>query len=300
VLNGVACGSLIQHRCGRRKTEGLLQRRSHLWPANVKRSRPGRASRRLAGRFLVLVATTALLALLAVSRAMAQAEPGKTAASACVVAPRPNSLWSLAQCCAKNLNSNPGCRYYSKADQFIILKDNSPKKPDSYMIIPTAKITGIEDKEIFDRPFVDFWAYGWREAKTYIGKPAADTALAINSIDGRTQNQLHIHISCVRPDVAQTLARNSARIGSEPAAAVQLAVGPAGNIYRVIRVRSLTGADSPYGLVAAMPGAKADMAAQSIAVIGSTIPGSYFVLDTTANGANRGSAEELLDQYCRE
>ena len=48
-----------------------------------------------------------------------------------------------------------------------------------------------------------------------------------------------------------------------------------------------------------MPGAKADMAAQSIAVVGSTTPGSYYVVDTYAHGANRGSAEELLDQFCR-
>ena len=220
-------------------------------------------------------------------------------AAACVVAPRPNSLWSLAQCCARNLKSDPGCRDYSKADEFIILKDNSPAKPDSYMIIPTAKITGIEDEEIFAPPYVDFWAYGWQQAKTYVKRPAADTALAINSISGRTQNQLHIHISCVRADVARTLAANEARIGPDPATALRLTLGPGNHTYRVIKVSGLTAADSPYNLVAAMPGAKADMAAQSIAVVGSTTPGSYYVVDTYAYGANRGSAEELLDQFCR-
>jgi CDP-diacylglycerol pyrophosphatase len=230
----------------------------------------------------------------------AQSAPAAGAiAASCVVSPRPNSLWSLAQCCAKDLKSDPGCRYYSKADEFIILKDNSPAKPASYMIIPTAKITGIEDKQVFVPPFVDFWAYGWRQAKTYVERPAADTALAINSTTGRTQNQLHIHISCVRPDVAQILAANEAKIGPDPATALRLTLGPDNHTYRVIKVSGLSAADSPYNLVAAMPGAQADMAAQSIAVVGSTTPGWYYVLDTYIHGANRGAAEEILDQFCR-
>jgi CDP-diacylglycerol pyrophosphatase len=228
----------------------------------------------------------------------AQPAPARGLSTACVISPRPNSLWSLAQCCAKDLKSNSGCRYYSRPAQFVILKDNSRKKPAAYLIIPTAKLPGIEDRQIFKPPFADFWAYGWQEAQTYVNKPAAETALAINSIVGRTQNQLHIHIACVRPDVAETLARNEAKIGADPATALQLPLGPGNHTYRVIKVMSLTAADSPYNLVAAMPGAGADMADQSIAVVGSTTPGSYYVLDTYAHGDNPGSAEELLDQYC--
>ncbi|HXC90917.1 MAG TPA: CDP-diacylglycerol diphosphatase [Stellaceae bacterium] len=227
-----------------------------------------------------------------------QPAPLAVSAAACVVAPRPNALWSLARCCATDLKSNPGCRYYDKADEFIILKDNSPLKPVSYMIIPTVKITGIEDRRIFAPPFVDFWAYGWRQAQTLIGKPAADMALAINSVTGRTQNQLHIHISCVKPEVARALAAAGAKIGSDPATAAQLALGPKQHTYRIVKVTTLTGADSPYNLAAALSGARVDMAAQSIAVVGSTTPGAYYVLDTEARGANRGAAEELLDQYC--
>jgi len=232
------------------------------------------------------------------SPAGAPSSPALRGAVTCVVAPRPNSLWSLAQCCAKDLKSNPGCRYYSQADEFIILKDNSKNKPAAYLIIPTVRIPGIEDQKIFAPPFADFWAFGWRQAQTYLKKPAVETALAINSVAGRTQSQLHIHIACVRPDVAQSLARNATKIESDPATALQLALGPDRHIYRVIKVMGLRASDSPYKLVAAMPGAAADMADQSIAVVGSTTPGSYYVLDTVAHGANPGSAEELLDQSC--
>jgi len=35
-------------------------------------------------------------------------------------------------------------------------------------------------------------------------------------------------------------------------------------------------------------------------VIGSNTPGTYYVLDTEAHGANPGAAEELLDQTCTQ
>lgn len=264
-----------------------------------------RAARMFADRSAVaLVLTSVLLASVTGGVSAQTPQPGSQSATigrataACVIAPKPNSLWSLAQCCAKDLKSNPGCRYYNKADEFIILKDNDPIKPAAFLMIPAVKVTGIEDKQIFDRPFVDFWAYGWQEAQTYIKKPAAETALAINSASGRTQDQLHIHIACIRPDVAQALADDDTKIGTDPVTAVQLQLGPDQHIYRVVRAITLVGSENPYNLVAQMPGAKDDMADESIAVVGSQTPGSFYVLETYAHGTNPGSAEELLDQFC--
>ncbi|MBV8119881.1 MAG: CDP-diacylglycerol diphosphatase [Alphaproteobacteria bacterium] len=216
--------------------------------------------------------------------------------NSCVVAPRPNSLWSLAQCCSRSPNSNPGCREYNPGDKYIILKDNSARKPAAYLIVPTFPVTGIDDKQIFLPPIVDFWHYGWQHGQSLIGKPAAELALAINSARGRTQNQLHIHIACVSPTVARALARDADTIGTNPATAVRLALGPADHIYRIIKTTDLSGAASPFNLVAMMPGARADMGNQSIAVVGSPTPDTYYVLETSAGHGNPGAAEELLDQ----
>jgi CDP-diacylglycerol pyrophosphatase len=233
-------------------------------------------------------------------RAQTQPSAGNHEGASCIVAPRPNSLWSLAQCCAKNLQSNADCRSYDAADKYIILKDNSRLKPAAYLIIPTIRVTGIEDKQIFLPPVVDFWTNGWQQAQLLLKRPAADIGLAINSARGRTQNQLHIHIACVLPAVARTLADNADRIGSEPATAAELALAPAQHSYRVIKVRAgLGGTDSPFNLVAAMPGTGGDMSSQSIAVVGSTTPGAYHVLDISNHGGSAGVAEELLDQTCR-
>lgn len=264
---------------------------------------PGResvapSSSQKAVKRLVLCAAAALAICTAVSAGVRSATPDAMQAKVCIVARPPDSLRSLAQCCARSLKSDPDCRSYSRSEGFIILKDHSPAKPDAYLIIPTARVSGIEDPRIFAPPVDDFWADGWRQAQIYVKRPAAETGLAINSVFGRTQNQLHIHISCLRPDVARILAENGPKIGTDPAAPLALRLPPYDNLYRVIKVRSLT-ARSPFLLVAAMPHAASDMAQESIAVAGSRTPGVYFVLDTRHHGASRGAAEELLDQSCR-
>lgn len=254
----------------------------------------------MVGVICVLLAAAAGRPVRAQTGVTAQPSAGNHEGASCIVAPRPNSLWSLAQCCAKNLKSDAECRSYDAADKYIILKDNSRLKPAAYLIIPTIRVTGIEDKQIFSPPVVNFWRYGWQQAQLLVKRPPAGIALAINSARGRTQNQLHIHIACVLPAVARTLADNADRIGSEPATAADLVFAPAQHSYRVIKVGAgLGGADSPFNLVAAMPGAGGDMSSQSIAIVGSTTPGAYYVLDISDHGPSPGVAEELLDQTCR-
>jgi CDP-diacylglycerol pyrophosphatase len=248
--------------------------------------------------------TAAVMALLAAAPACAQTPqpPAKTyrhTAAVCTLAPRPNTLWSLAQCCVADMNSNPSCIEYDKENKFVVVKDNAAAKPVAYLIIPSLKVTGIEDALVFTAPVVNFWQYGWQTAPDHLRKPAANTGLAINSIEGRSQNQLHIHISCVRPAVALTLSQNDAKIGSDPTKALRLALGPYDNPYEVVKVNGLNGSSSPFNLVAAMPHAKGHMGDQSIAVIGSNTAGVYYVLDTYyVKGDNPGSAEELLNQAC--
>ena len=218
-------------------------------------------------------------------------------AGACKLASAPNTLTSLARCCAESLASNPSCREYNPDRGFVIIKDNAPDKPDAYLIMPVATVSGIEDPQVFRSPVANFWQYGFEEAKPFLRVPDRVTALAINSEYGRTQNQLHIHISCVRPDVIAVLER-ARRLGRDPTQPMQLRLRPENHSYRAVVVRELLGNDSPFSIVAKMPGAAETMGRQSIAVIGSRVPQNYYVLDTVAGPGNPGSAEELLDQTC--
>jgi CDP-diacylglycerol pyrophosphatase len=223
--------------------------------------------------------------------------PGHDAA-ACVLKPKPDTLLSLAACCAQDISSNASCRLYEAKDKYVIVKDNDPKKPDAYLIIPTITVTGVEDSQIFNLPVLDFWEDGFFRSAKYPGQPAARTALAINSVHGRDQNQLHIHISCVRPDVSKLLV-NVKQMSSDPAKPTTLNLPPHNNPYEAVKVAGLTGKSSPFEIIQAFPGVKNHMADQSIAVVGSSKAGEYYVLDTYAHGTNPGMAEELLDQTCK-
>lgn len=220
-------------------------------------------------------------------------------AAVCTISRGPNALWQLAQCCSRSLAGNSDCREYDAKDEYIILKDNAPTKPEAYLIIPTKRVSGIEDPQIFRQPFLDFWQDAWQVSHKYPGQPASRTALAINSVHGRTQNQLHIHISCIKPEVSKTLASRDHEIGMDGAQPITLELPPHGNPYRVVKVTGLTGKNSPWEVIQSMPGVKRHMAEQSIAVVRSLKAGEYYVLDTYSHGTDWGAAEELLDETCK-
>ncbi len=217
----------------------------------------------------------------------------------CAIPSGPDALWALAKCCSKTLSGNRDCREYDPRYDYIILKDNAPTKTDSYMIIPTRRVTGIEDRLVFSMPFLDFWEYGWERSRQYPGVAAWRTGMAINSARSRSQNQLHIHISCVRSDVSKILAENDKEIGTYPTEVTMLQMPPHNNTYRVLKVSRLSGDRSPFIVIQAIPSVAMHMAEQSIAVVGSHKRDEYYVLETYYHGADSGAAEELLDESCK-
>ena len=72
-------------------------------------------------------------------------------------------LWRIAKQCKENLAKNPGCRaYVNDGDQeYAIIKDNSPVKPQAYLIIPIARATGIEDSQVLAPPLSKLWESAW-------------------------------------------------------------------------------------------------------------------------------------------
>lgn len=221
------------------------------------------------------------------------------AGESCTALPRPpGTLRVLAACCALSVASNPSCRLSEPRDGYVLLKDNSPRKPQSWLIVPAAPVSGIEDPAALSAPVADLFQHGFALAAHTPGRPAADTALAINSQPGRTQDQLHIHISCVRPAVRQALL--AAAVPAWPAAPVAVSLPPRGDSYQVVRIAGLGGASSPFRRVAERPGARgaAAMADESIAVIGTATSGEYFLVNRRSLPGRPAEAEELLDQTC--
>ena len=205
-------------------------------------------------------------------------------------APNTDGLLHAMQACLAD-HAGTGCTAVDPVRGFVIIKDDDPTKPHAYLIVPDHEVTGIESPAVFQAPVADFWRYGWAFGSQSVTAAPADLGLAINSKAGRTQNLLHIHISCVLPAVREAL--TGATIGPDWAPAPFVAFGD--HAYNARKVASLD--RSPFQLLGELPGARERMAEQSLAVVGSGDGGYVLLTDSTGAGVV-AEAEELLDEEC--
>lgn len=172
------------------------------------------------------------------------------------------------------------------------------------LTVPTARISGIESRALLRPGQPNYWQAAWA-AQRYLkaarraSLPREMVGLAINSADGRSQEQLHIHTGCVFPFVRSALAGLSLKPDDGWRT---LTPRLPGGRYRV---RAVMGADlkqiDVLGLLEPALRADADaMARQTIAVAGTTIDGQpgYYVLNARSANGMDAHAEALLDFSC--
>ena len=191
------------------------------------------------------------------------------------------------------------------AGGFAVLKDI--RGETQFLLIPTKQIGGIESAALLKPDAPNYFAAAW-QARRLIEKvlghpmPRDTLSLAINSELARSQNQLHIHIDCVRADIRAALQRERSDIGRrwKP-----LPVLLAGHRYRAMRVTAWSLAEhDPFKLLAqGISGAGADMGHHTLVVVGMRfarhVPG-FVILDDRADPAhgNYAGGEELQDHAC--
>ena len=228
-------------------------------------------------------------------------------------AANPNELWNIVHNkCAPDEQQHGNPWPCAKVDLtrgvgggFAILKDINGAT--QYLLIPTKKMTGIESSALLAHYAINYFAEAWENrsfvAWALLHPMARDTlSLAINSDVGRTQNQLHIHIDCIRADVRQALLGQRSAVGPRWAPLKVLLVG---HRYRAMRITGETLAgQNPFKLLArGVPGARADMGRHTLVVVGMLFAGDvpgFILLDDRADRArgDRGSGEELQDHAC--
>lgn len=215
--------------------------------------------------------------------------------AACVPAPsggpRSDGLYRQMRSCLADPGQGPACAATEPGRGFVLIKDDDPEKPFAWLLVPATDVTGIEDPRVFTAPVADFWTIGWDFAGALLPAPPEGRGLAINSKAGRSQNLLHIHVSCVLPAVRDALA--AADAGPEWSGGPVVAVG--GQSFDVRTVARLD--PSPFLLLRDRPGAAEDMAGQSLAVIGRAGGGFYLVADASRPGV-AAETEALLDETC--
>jgi CDP-diacylglycerol pyrophosphatase len=174
------------------------------------------------------------------------------------------------------------------------------------LLVPTNKVTGIESPSLLAPGSPNYWRAAWETRPAFereVGHPVAreNIGLAVNSRFGRTQDQLHIHIDCLRADVRQALRAHEREIGDSWST---LGFDLAGHRYRA---RRLDGADlgtrDPFKLLAEDDEARADMGRETLALVGVSFEGGApgFVLLSDRADLPRGdkaASEDLLDHGC--
>lgn len=205
--------------------------------------------------------------------------------------PRSDGLYRQMRACLADPGQGPACAATDPERGFVLIKDDDPAKPFAWLLVPSTDVTGIEDPAVFTAPVAGFWEIGWGFAAALLPVPPEGRGLAINSKAGRSQNLLHIHVSCVLPDVRDALAAADAG----PAWRGRPVVVVGGQGFDVRTVARLD--PSPFLLLRDRPGAAEDMAGQSLAVIGRAGGGFYLVADATRPGV-AAETEALLDETC--
>jgi CDP-diacylglycerol pyrophosphatase len=175
-----------------------------------------------------------------------------------------------------------------------------------FLAIPTRRIAGIESPEILAPSAPNYWRAAWAARgamERRLARPLSRDmiGMAINSALARSQDQLHIHIDCLAPEVREALAAHGGELTQDWR---RLPFELKGRRYVARRLDSsdLAGAD-PFRLLAeGDQGAASDMAMETLVVAGANLPGQegFVLLADRADPSVGDSAhgEDLLDHSC--
>ncbi|MBB2167756.1 CDP-diacylglycerol diphosphatase [Gluconacetobacter aggeris] len=220
----------------------------------------------------------------------------------------PNVLWNIVhgRCVPNQLgeNSPAPCAAVDPSRGYAVLKDRDGAA--QYLLIPTDRVTGMEDPSILRPDAPDYFGAAWHQVDRALARlghtmPRETMALAINSQQGRSQNQLHIHVDCLAPEIRVALhwARPHIGAGWTP-------LDLAGHHYRATRIdgQDLDGAYPFRRLAASLADPAREMGGHTLVVVGTIWPGGrpgFILLDDRVKpvSGDRASGEELQDHSCR-
>ncbi|WP_244158681.1 CDP-diacylglycerol diphosphatase [Caballeronia fortuita] len=219
----------------------------------------------------------------------------------------PNALWHIVhdycEPAAEGAQVRQKCADVNLAGGYAVLKDIVGIA--QYLLIPTVRVSGIESPELLAPDAPNYFRDAWN-ARVYVDRalgrtlPRDEVSLAINSASGRTQNQLHIHVDCIAPDVARTLREVGPGIGTEWQ---PLPVRLRGHVYSAMRIDDADLAHTdPFKLVAPYAARRGQtMGEQTLLLVGAARSDgahAFFLLNDHVQPGDWASSEELQDHTC--
>ena len=176
-----------------------------------------------------------------------------------------------------------------------------------FLLIPTTPVTGIESPALLAPDASNYWAAAWKARRFVFTRahkelPRDAIGLAINAVTTRSQNQLHIHVDCIRTDVRAFLAAQANDLPREWS-------GPntelLGHSYWAMRLEGSELSDAnPFKLLAdGIPEARQDMSRWKLVVVGASFAEGregFVLLAGHIDPAigDYGAGTELLDHAC--
>jgi CDP-diacylglycerol pyrophosphatase len=178
---------------------------------------------------------------------------------------------------------------------YAVLEDR--KGGAHYLLIPIQTFSGTESGELLDSELPNYFSQAWNARDlldTYVGHAVPRTAvgLALSTPRARDQDQFHIHIECLRPEVFEALHANGAQISGKWSPITVI-----GSTYQARRIADPNlEATRPFELVAQLsPDAKHHLENYTVLISGMQYPdGAGFVILTSTGP----TAELLLDPGC--
>lgn len=221
-------------------------------------------------------------------------------------------LWNVVQVCVANyqltgaafpcleVDTNRG-----EARGFVTIR--APLEKTHIIVSPTAKIEGIENPTLQSSNAPNFFKDAW-QARHYVVEAAAGLAgdqnigLAVNSLPGRTQDQLHIHVDCVRETYASELRQHDSAMNEKKWTRLQFPLRS--QYYWGIKIGPDLGNTNVFALAADLlrisPGRMEDMTLVLVPrIFQDEIAGFYLLAGQyTARSRGGGHGEFLLDHSC--
>lgn len=217
----------------------------------------------------------------------------------------PDALWHVVsqQCVPhQQQQQNPGpCLAVDLDRGYTLFKDRNGPLHD--LLIPADRVTGIEDAALGRQLLPHYFAQAWRHRDILsagLPTPVPDrfVSVAINSRYGRSQNQLHVHIACLRPDVYAFLKQQGKALDA------QWRVLPTRLLGHTYSARTLSAADAdaldPLALLREYVDDQDGTMSHYSLLMTPRADGSLVLLAThlAVTELNLGSAGELQDYRC--
>lgn len=214
----------------------------------------------------------------------------------------PDALWKIVH--EKCVVATAPCAVVDPAEHAALLKDRNGVA--QFLLIPTDKITGVEDTALLKPETPNFFADAWdhrdlMQAKLPSPIPRDAISLAVNAQTARSQNQLHIHIDCLSPDARAAIKAQSGSVASDWA---PLAAPVAGHLFLARRVEgdSLRAFNPFRSIAATLSDPAASMYRRNVVVVGADFTsGPGFIAltdDAPAVPMGYGGGEDVQDHSC--